>query len=34
MNLVENRPVDTGRWGKVRMGQIEKTALTYIDYHV
>ena len=32
INLVENRLVDTV--GKVRRGQIERVALTYIHYHV
>ena len=32
INLVENRLVDTV--GKVRGGQIERVALTYIHYHV
>ena len=32
MNLVENRIWI--QWGEVRMGLIEKVALTYIPYHV
>ena len=32
MNLVENRLWI--QWGEVKMGLIEKVALTYIHYHV